>query len=84
MGSELRRIRDDLLQTQTYSPRGLYRYLRPQTSIPGASTGFGIRFASFLLDLPDEVGRDLPIIFPAYRAWEFFVFVQDKWVSLPS
>jgi hypothetical protein len=83
-GAELRRIRDDLLQTQTYSPRGLYRFRSPQTSTPGAPTSFGNNFASFLLGLPDEVGRDLPIIFPAYRAWEFYAFLQDKWVITPK
>jgi hypothetical protein len=83
-GVELRRIRDDLLQTQTYSPRGRYSFGGAQTSIPGAPTSFGNNFASFLLDLPSEVGRDLPIIFPAYRAWEFYTFVQDRWVITPK
>lgn len=83
-GAELRRIRDDLLQTQTYSPRGRYIFNTAQTSIPGAATSFGNNFASFLLDLPGEVGRDLPIIFPAYRAWEFYMFVQDKWIITPK
>jgi hypothetical protein len=46
-GVELRRIRDDLLQTQTFSPRGLYRFRTPQTSVPGAPTGFGNDFGSF-------------------------------------
>jgi hypothetical protein len=83
-GVELRRIRDDLLQTQTYSPRGRFIFNSAQTSIPGAPTSFGNDLASFLLDLPGEVGRDLPIIFPAYRAWEFYTFVQDKWVVSPK
>jgi Carboxypeptidase regulatory-like domain len=82
-GIDVRRIRDDLLQTQTFSPRGRYSYSTSQTSIPGASTSPGNDFASFLLDLPSEVGRDLPIIFPAYRAWEFFSFFQDKWTVTP-
>ncbi len=84
IGFDLRRLRDDLLQTQTYSPRGLYRYRTNQTSIPGANTGFGNSWASFLLDLPDEVGRDLPIVFPTYRAWQFFTYVQDNWVVTPK
>ncbi len=83
-GIDVRRIRDDLLQTQTFSPRGRYSYGTSQTSIPGASTSPGNDFASFLLDLPSEVGRDLPIIFPAYRAWEFFSFFQDKWTVTPK
>lgn len=91
-GVELRRLRDDLLQTQTYSPRGLYRFREGQTQlncqgVSGACdnrTSLGNSFASFLLDVPNETGRDLPIIFPAYRAWQFFTFVQDKWQVTPK
>jgi hypothetical protein len=84
VGFDLRRVRDDLLQTQTFSPRGLYTYGVNQTSVPGASTGFGNSFASFLLDLPSQVGRDLPIIFPTFRAWQFYTYVQDNWVVTPK
>ncbi len=83
-GFDMRRIRDELLQTQTFSPRGLYRFAVAQTSNGSAPTSFGNSLASFLMDVPSEVGRDLPIIFPAYRAWEFFAFVQDKWVVTPK
>ncbi len=83
-GVDLRRIRDDLLQEQTFSPRGLFSFADGQTSIPGAKTSFGNDFASFLLDVPNLVGRDLPIYFPAYRATQFFSFVQDKWVVTPK
>ncbi len=78
-GADLRRVRDDLLQDQTFSPRGYYTFSEPQTSIPGAKTGFGNDFASFLLDVPSQVGRDLNTYFPAYRAWQFFLFAADKW-----
>ncbi len=83
-GIDLRRIRDDLLQTQTFSPRGRYTFGTSQTSISGAKTSFTNSLASFLLDVPSEVGRDLPVIFPAYRAWEFFTFAQDKWTVTPK
>jgi hypothetical protein len=83
-GVDLRRIRDDLLQEQTFSPRGLFAFADGQTSIPGAKTSFGNDFASFLLDVPNLVGRDLPIYFPAYRATQFFTFIQDKWVVTPK
>jgi hypothetical protein len=83
-GFELRRIRDDLLQTQTVNPRGRYHFQTNQTSISGAPTSFTNSFASFLLDVPSEVGRDYPVIFPAYRQWEYFAFVQDKWVVSPK
>ncbi|MGH9722099.1 MAG: carboxypeptidase regulatory-like domain-containing protein, partial [Bryobacteraceae bacterium] len=78
-GADLRRIRDELLQAQTFNPRGVYRYGVNQTSIPGAATSFGNSFASFLLDSPRQTGRDLPLTFPTFRAWQLFTFVQDKW-----
>ena len=83
-GGDLRRVRDDLLQEQTFSPRGIFQFRDGQTSIPGAKTSFSNDFASFLLDLPNLVGRDLNVYFPAYRAWQFFSFVQDKWVVTPK
>jgi hypothetical protein len=78
-GVDYRRVRDDLLQTQTINPRGLYNFDQSQTSIPGAKTGIANNMASFLLDLPSNAGRDLAIYFPALRANQFFAFVQDKW-----
>ena len=83
-GIDLRRIRDDLRQTQVFSPRGRYQYGTATTSIPGAATSFGNNFAAFLLDLPTSVGRDLLIATPTYRAWQFFSFVQDKWQVSPK
>ena len=83
-GVDIRRIRDDLLQTQTFSPRGLYHFGVAQTSIAGSPTSFGNSFASFLLDVPNDVGRDLPVLYPTYRAWQFFSFVQDKWQVTPK
>jgi hypothetical protein len=78
-GFDLRRIRDELLSASTFSPRGLYTYGVNQTANPGSNTSFGNSFASFLLDLPRQAGRDLPILFPTYRAWQLFLYVQDKW-----
>ncbi len=83
-GIDLRRVRDDLQQTQTYSPRGHIEFGTSQTTISGATTSFGNSLASFLLDVPYDEGRDYPVIFPAYRAWQFFTFVQDKWVVTPK
>jgi hypothetical protein len=83
-GFDMRRVRDDLLQTQTFNPRGRYHFGVSQTSIPGAATSFGNSFASFLLDVPSDIGRDYPVAFPAYRAWQDFAFVQDKWVVTPK
>jgi outer membrane receptor protein involved in Fe transport len=83
-GVDLRRVRDDLLQDQTFSPRGVYTFSANQTSIPGASTGIGNDLASFLLDVPSQAGRDLNTYFPAYRQWWFFAYGGDKWVVTPK
>ena len=83
-GGDLRRIRDALLQGQTFSARGLYIFDVGQSAL---NTGAGISptsftndFASFLFDRPNQAGRDLATFFPNYRAWQFFPFVQDKWL----
>jgi hypothetical protein len=87
-GVDLRRIRDALLQEQTFSPRGVYTFNDAQTALNtgGGSTvtSLGNNFASFLLDVPGQAGRDLATFFPNYRAWQFFSFVQDKWLVTPK
>ena len=87
-GVDLRRVRDALLQEQTFSPRGLYTFADGQTALntgTGTSkTSFTNDFASFLLDVPNQAGRDLATFFPNYRAWQFFTFAQDKWVVTPK
>jgi len=97
-GGDLRRVRDALLQEQTFSPRGLYTFADGQTALKCAAVGpdcpakniggtsvtsFTNDFSSFLLDLPNQAGRDLATFFPNYRAWQFFTFAQDKWVVTP-
>ena len=68
LGFDMRRIRDDLLQTQTYSPRGAYFFGTAQTSCagdcqlangtttsastPNNTTSWANDLASFLLDSP--------------------------------
>jgi hypothetical protein len=86
-GADIRRIRDDLLQTQTFNPRGVFRYRENTTGCRGCAdtrTGFGNSFASFLLDLPTQIGRDLAVAFPAWRQSQFFFFGQDKWQVTPN
>lgn len=83
-GVDLRRVRDDLLQDQTFSPRGVYTFSANQTAIPGEKTGIGNDLASFLLDVPSQAGRDLNTYFPAYRQWWFFGYGGDKWVVTPK
>lgn len=90
-GADIRRLRDDLLQTQTQNPRGIFRFRQGQTSCSGncgagnsTSAGFANAFASFLLDLPNDTGRDLAVIFPAWRQTQYFLFVHDKWQVSPK
>ena len=83
-GVDIRRIRDELLQMQTFSSRGLYRFSDGQTSTPGAKTSFFNNVASFLLDVPNQAGRDLATYFPSYRAWNYFFYGQDTWVVNPK
>jgi hypothetical protein len=83
-GVDLRRVRDDLLQDQTFSPRGAFTFQDVQTSQSGAKTNSANNVASFLLDVPSQTGRDLNTFFPAYRQWWFFAFASDKWQATPK
>lgn len=83
-GVNVIRLRDDLLQEQTYSPRGAWDFRPDQTSTPGAKVNFANNFASFMLGVPDTVGRDLPVVFPAYRQTQLFLYVNDKWQVNPK
>ena len=83
-GADLRRVRDDLLQDQTFSPRGAFTFSANQTSSTGGSTNAINDIASFLLDQPSQTGRDLNTFFPCYRQWWFFAFAADKWQATPK
>ena len=87
-GEDFRNTRDFLLQTQDNGgPRGQFQFRAPQTSIPAdaaATAGFANAFASFLLDVPSLVQRDLKVTDPGVRFWAFFTFVQDKWAVTPK
>jgi hypothetical protein len=78
-GFELRRVRDDLTQGQTFSPRGVFNYAEGQTAIKGEKTSFGNDFASFLLDLPNQVGRDVNVGSASWRQTLYFAYAQDTW-----
>lgn len=79
-GGDLRRVRDDLLQDQTFSPRGVFNFGDVQTSDSrSAGTNLANNVGSFLLDLPNQAGRDVNTFFPAYRQWWLFAFATDKW-----
>ncbi len=79
-GADIRRERQDLLQTQTFNPRGLFVFTAGPTSRNGDSnTSFANSFASFLLDRPNSIGRDLAVVFPARRNTVYNLYFQDKW-----
>jgi hypothetical protein len=79
-GTDVRVNRDDLLQTQTFSPRGRFNFRAGTTALNGGGvSGFANSFASFLLDLPSDYGRDLALTFPEVRQKTLFSYVQDKW-----
>jgi hypothetical protein len=86
-GGNLRHNRDFLLQVQdSGGPRGQFQFSAPQTAIPtdaAARAGIANAFASFLLDVPSQVGRDLTVIDPGTRHWGVFSFIHDKWQATP-
>ncbi len=86
IGADLRRLRDELLQTQDAGgPRGEFVFGNNQSSAPGGAVLAQVNgLASFLLDSPGTVQRDLAIAFPAYRAWMLFTYIQDKWQVSPK
>lgn len=84
-GADVRRVHDDLLQDQTFSPRGAYTFNDSQTSSSqAAGTAVSNFVASFLLQQPSGVGRDLNTFFPRYRQWWIFGFASDKWQATPK
>lgn len=80
-GANLRRGREELLQTQDAGgPRGEYQFRSNQTSIPGAAVLDQVNaLASMLLDTPQTFRRDLAVQFPTNRLWMLFTYFQDKW-----
>ncbi len=82
-GGEVRRLRDDLVQAQTFGPRGAFTFGTGTTALnAGAAspkTSLANNFAAFLLDAPTTVGRDVSVISGAWRETEVFGFGQDQW-----
>jgi hypothetical protein len=79
-GGEVRRIRDDLTQGNTFGPRGVFNYADGQTALNGGpKTSFSNNFASFLLDVPSSVGRDVNVGDASWRQTLYFGFIQDSW-----
>jgi hypothetical protein len=85
---DYRRIRDNLLQGQTFSLRGLYTFDVGQTALnvggKESATSYYNQLASLLLDVPSQAGRDLATYFPAVRGWELFGFAEDRWTVTPK
>jgi hypothetical protein len=84
VGGEWRKNRDILLQTQDAGgPRGRFAFNASGTGSPAeaaSTTGLANSFASFLLDWPNTVQRDLKVIDqPGTRHWAVATFIQDKW-----
>jgi hypothetical protein len=87
-GEDFRHTRDFLLQTQDNGgPRGQYNFSASQTALNGdaaSASGYANAIASFLLDVPSLVQRDLKVTDPGVRFWAFFTFFQDKWAVTPK
>ncbi len=84
MGGEWRHNRDMLLQTQDAGgSRGQFNFNASGTGLPSDAsslTGVANSLASFLLDWPNGVSRDLKVIDePGTKHSAVSLFVQDKW-----
>ena len=88
-GVDYRRNRDELLQNQTFSPRGRFSFTEGTTVLAtrnaagqttgGSTQSYANSFASFLLDTPNSLGRDLGLIFPTFLQRPWFSYIQDTW-----
>jgi hypothetical protein len=82
-GYDLKRYRRELQQSGA-GPRGLFSFGNGPTSLNGGqSPSYANAFASFLLDRPNSITRDRPVLFPARRDWIHSLYVQDKWQVMP-
>jgi len=85
-GVDYHRLRDDLAQWQDQNPRGVLRYtvnvtsINPNNKVLTSSQANDV--ASFLLDKPNSVGRDVPINAKAFRGNELFFYAADRWQVL--
>ncbi len=84
VGGEYRHNDDMLLQTQDAGgPRGRFAFNSSGTGNPAdaaSTTSIANSFASFLLDWPNTVQRDLKVFDrPGTKHTGLFAFAQDKW-----
>ena len=82
-GLDLRRLRDDLVQSQDFSPRGVFRFGTGTTDNGSSKTGSANNLAAFLLDAPTVVGRDLSFQSGSWRETEMFTYAGDTWQVTP-
>ncbi len=70
-----------IIQTATFSPRGRFTFTPGPTTTPtgGVANSFANSFASFVLDEPNGIGRDLAVIEPVRRNKIYNLYFQDKW-----
>lgn len=82
-GADIRRQRLDRLQiqgTSSFGPRGRFAFA-PGTTLGGVTQAntLGNSFASFMLGLPDVIGRAIFTTTPTNRSSNLFFFGQDTW-----
>lgn len=84
-GADIRRLRMDRLQiqgTSSFGPRGRFAFAPGVTLLQGGAAQqntFANAFASFLLGLPDQIGRAIFTTTPTNRSTHLFFFGQDTW-----
>ncbi len=84
-GADIRRLRMDRLQiqgTSSFGPRGRFNFNSGVTLLQGGaaqSNTFSNAFASFLLGMPDQIGRAIFTTTPTNRSTHLFFFGQDTW-----
>ena len=83
-GFEFQRIREDLAANGSYPARGIFSFRDGQTSISGASTSQSNDFASFLLDVPNQVARTIQVTEATWRQSYYIGYVQDTFNVSPK
>lgn len=88
-GGNYRKNSDMLLQTQdNQGPRGGFTFNGALTGSPAdtaANSGIANSFASFLLDLPSGMARDIKVLDnPGSQHFAVYGFAQDKWQVSPK
>lgn len=85
LGGEYRRVRDDLMQGQSFGQRGVFTFNDGTTALNGGpKTGIANYMASFLLDVPNSAGRDVAVKDASWRESQVFAYVQDAWQASPK